>query len=246
MAVTDQLPAPYAPTSAIVEILNKYRNRGMQTPINTEVLARAGVSDSLISRTLQTLVTLDLLSDEGMPTGTFESLRTSPETEYKQCLQDWIKGVYSDVFSFVDPAEDDETSIRDAFRTYKPLGQQGRMVSLFVGLCEYAGLRAKKAPERKPRTSNPPKPQSKNTSNASVLRRKAKGSSGQNDVSLTLPSALDGLLKSLPEDGKGWTPAEHKSFVSTFNAVLNFCYPIIEASPDRKQEPVDNQEGETE
>lgn len=140
MAVTSESSAPYAPYKAIIDLIQRYREKGMQTPFTAEVLGRAGITDSLISRTIQALQVLELIDEEGNPTPTFEGIRSAPETDYKQRLGEWIKGVYSDVFSFVDPMTDDQSRIRDAFRTYKPHGQQARMVSLFNGLCMEAGL----------------------------------------------------------------------------------------------------------
>ncbi len=62
MAVTQEKPAPYAPASAILDIVSRYRNRGLVFPVNADVLARVGISDSLIPRTLQALQVLDLFS----------------------------------------------------------------------------------------------------------------------------------------------------------------------------------------
>ena len=105
---------------------------------------RAGVSQSLVPRTVQALQMLDLIDADGRPTQTFESIRVASEPDYKQRLVEWLDGVYADVIEFVDPSRDDETKIRDAFRLYQPHGQQPRMVSLFLGLYAAAG----KAPER--------------------------------------------------------------------------------------------------
>ena len=55
-------------------------------------------------------------------------------------MADWLKSAYSDVFAYVDLSKDDETQIRDAFRSYTPFGQQERMVMLFKELCIAAGL----------------------------------------------------------------------------------------------------------
>ena len=67
MAVTADSSAPYAPASAIIELIDKYRNRGLPSTITGEVLGKAGVSDSLIPRTLQALQTLELINDQGAP-----------------------------------------------------------------------------------------------------------------------------------------------------------------------------------
>jgi hypothetical protein len=205
----------------------------MQTPITPDVLGRVGISDSLISRTLQALTALDLINDDGMPTDTFEGLRLSSESEYKQRLQEWLRSVYADVFGYVDPLQDDEVKIRDAFRTYKPMGQQSRMVSLFIGLCDAAGMRPAVSIERKPKPSTPTKRKAAPSNNAkpAVIKRKTGSSTGGG-----LPAALDGLMQSLPDEGNGWTKEQHDKFLVTFGAVLSFCYPIVEQSQDNSSD----------
>ncbi len=236
MAVTDQNPAPYATSSGLLDVMSRYRNRGMQTPINAEVLGRAGISDSLISRTLQALVSLELITEDGMPTETFERLRVAPDTEYKQHLQEWLRSVYADVFGYVDPLQDDEVKIRDAFRTYRPMGQQQRMVSLFIGLCDAAGLRPEASAERKPKSAAP----RKKATSGSNSRNKKPQKKASNSFPGGLPSALEGLLQSLPDEGEGWTQDQEDTFVTTFKAVLAFCYPIVaKVQNDSKVEETD-------
>jgi hypothetical protein len=236
MAVTADRPAPYAPTKAILGIIDRYRHRGMASPISADVLARAGISDSLISRTLQALVTLDLINEDGVPTPTFEGIRLAPEAEYKKRLEDWLTGAYADVFSYVDPARDDETRIRDAFRTYQPVAQQPRMVSLFQGLCDAAGL----VPEKTTRSSRPaPAPVGTPRLRAAARRIVAERFKDvpryKPDSVSGLPPSLAGLLASLPSAEDGWTNAEREKFLTTFRAVLDFCIPIIGDDADETE-----------
>lgn len=152
MAVTPSSPGPYAPAKAVLEVVTRHRSRGLPSPVNGEVLGRAGISDSLIQRTLLALETLDLIDDNGSPTPTFEGLRLAPEGEYQQRMADWLNSAYADVLRYVDPQSADETAVRDAFRSYSPVGQQPRMVSLFLGLYAAAGIgREKPAATRQPR-----------------------------------------------------------------------------------------------
>ena len=227
MAVTQDKPAPYAPAKTILDIITRYRDRGLTSPINAEVLSRIGVAESLISRTLQALVTLDLFDDAGNPTQTLEGIRIAPEAEYKKRLEDWLKGSYADVFKFVDPTIDNETRIRDAFRGYQPQGQQSRMVSLFQGLCAAADLvpengksAASSAPSASPRRHRVflAAPRSLQ---ASVAKAQSRNSTG-------LPPALSGLLQSLPSDGNGWTMEKRQKFLNAFGTVLDLCFPVIE------------------
>lgn len=230
MAVTATTPAPYAPPSAIMEVVNRFR-RGLPAPITTEVLGRAGISDSLIPRTLQALQTLDLVSDDGAATMILEGLRRAPEPEFQKRLAEWLNTTYADVLSFIDPATADEGAIRDAFRAYNPVGQQPRMVTLFIGLYTAAGVRT----AEKAATPRAPSVRARATGIASgagkaVARARtstAHAAATKNNASAEMPSALAGLMASLPKDGDGWTQADHDKFMRTFSAVLEFCYPIV-------------------
>ncbi|MBO6693599.1 MAG: DUF5343 domain-containing protein, partial [Parvibaculum sp.] len=90
MAVTKEVSAPYAPSSVIVDLITRNRSRGLPFPLTVESLGRVGVSDSLVSRTLQALVVLDLIDEKGNPTAIFEKIRLAPESEYKQRMQEWL------------------------------------------------------------------------------------------------------------------------------------------------------------
>jgi hypothetical protein len=222
----------------VLDLIQRHRERGIPPPIDGETLARAGVPESLLPRTLQALQTLDLINETGEPTQTFEGLRLAPETEFKKRLDDWLRSAYADVFAFVDPTKDGEARIRDAFRSYHPIGQQSRMVVLFQGLCGAAGLLPEKAaqpgsnstaPKRlviKPQFVIKPKPKPSVNPKATVLN----GSPG-------LPAPLAGLLASLPSPGSHWTQTNRDKFMATFGTVLDFCFPPIEnSSVSDKQE----------
>jgi hypothetical protein len=241
MAVTADRPAPYAPTSAVLSLIERHRNKGLPPTLDSDVLARSGISGSLIPRTLQAMQTLDLIAEDGKLTPTLEALRLAPEAEFKARLAEWLNGAYADALRYVDPSVDDEIRIRDAFRSYSPVGQQGRMVTLFTGLFAAAGI----APERQ--RAAPRKP-TKSTSNggASPTRKaETKRDGGKVDIrppQTGLPPALSGLLLSLPANGESWTKAERDRFVATFGAVLDFCFPVDDR-PKRKVEQ-ENSEGE--
>ncbi len=221
MPVTSARPGPYSPPTAILGFMDRYRNRGLQSPFTAEVLGRAGVSDSLIPRTLQALVTLDLINEDGTPTETLERLRRAPEADYQTRLQEWLKSAYAEVFSFVDPATDSPTAIRDAFRSYEPVGQQSRMVTLFLGLCEAAGLITGTKREARPR------PRTTSTAPSTPMRRRSVQPEKGNQSS-HIPTAISGLLGSLPPEGQSWTQARRDKFLDTFGTVLDFVYPIVE------------------
>lgn len=227
MPVTQNNPGPYATTGSIIDILSRYRNRGLPFPVNADVLARVGISESLIPRTLQSLKTLDLINDLGNPTETLEGIRLAPEAEYKKRLEAWLKGTYAEIFAIVDPAKDDSTRIRDAFRGYEPVGQQDRMVALFEGLCTEAGLIVKTAAPRAavtPRRSPPSK---------IVSSRSSPKVQTKSFAATSLPPAIAGLLESLPSPNDGWSASDRAKFLKTFETVLDFSIPVTK----EKKEP---------
>ncbi len=246
MPVTTDKPAPYTPTATVIDVMSRCRDRGLPTPVSLETLGRIGVPDSLASRTLQALVALDLIDDKGALTPTFENLRLAPEAEYKKRQEDWLKSAYADIFAYVDLLKDDETRIRDAFRSYQPVGQQARMVSLFMGLCANAGMLPDKpaAPRSAPRPQVNPRPRTSTPIRVGILKSPVSPGSLRKyqapHPSTSLPPALSGLLESLPDASNGWTVTERDKFMTTFKAVLDFCIPVVTA---RSKTDHDGREG---
>lgn len=235
MSVTRDQPAPYAPASAIMGLIERHRNKGLPAPIDSDVLGRAGISASLIPRTLQALQTLDLIDEEGRPTKILEDIRLAPEAEYTKRLADWLNSAYADALAFVDPSKDGEVQVRDAFRSYKPVGQQSRMVTLFMGLFTSAGIMPDKGkqppkkvrpPPSAPKVARPPTP---------VLKQAGDEPSRSAPAIGAFPPAIAGLLASLPPTGSTWTRLERDRFVVTFGAVLDFCFPIDDRTQKYKQ-----------
>lgn len=230
MPINVNSPVPYAPAAPVVNVYTRFRERGLGTPITTDVLMRAGVTESLANRTMQSLQGLDLVDEEGQPTEWLNKIRTAPTSELKAVLAEWIKAVYAEVFQFVDPSKDDQVAIRDAFRSYQPIGQQDRAVALFIALCVEAGLapesmkNAPKAPVRRPAGSARAAPAPKPTPKV-----KSYGGGAAQPVG-ELPPAITGLLASLPSNGTGWTKDQRDRFLKTFESVLDFVIPVRTAA----------------
>jgi hypothetical protein len=236
MAFTSGDQVPYAPPSTIIDVLRRYRDRGLPSPLTGEVLTRAGVPETLTQRTLQSLKLLRLIDAEGKPEDQFLAANRAPEDEYKTRLGELITEVYSEAITFADPANDSYDRVRDAFRAYNPQGQQDRMVTLFLGLLEYVGLdtsaaavtrsiteggrSATRAPGTK-RLQAPKKPPRGNS-------RKQQGA-GKSDETLdhgfALPASIAGLLRDLPAEGRRWTPQRRDAWLQTFTVVLDYAFP---------------------
>lgn len=236
-------PAPYAPPGAVLQLIGGFRDRGLTTPITSDVLMRAGVSESLVPRTLRTLEGLELIDTEGNPTPEMEGLRRVSSEEFKHRLEAIVKSVYAEVFQFTDPATDGAEKIADAFRAYEPIGQRGRMVTLFLGLCEAAGIIAEGTARKQAPSGNGVKRASKTGSGrkADASYRPASVSAAKaqlrNAADGMIPLPISGVLSKLPSEGTGWTKDQRATFLKAFEAMLDFSIPIVErVAADEEEE----------
>lgn len=149
MAITRSGPAPYASVANVLRAIDHYREK-MPASFSKELLVRLGYPDAYAVRTLRALRLLDLVDDDGLPTDALRELRGATNDEFPARLEQIVRSAYSDVFEVVDPATDSRDAILQAFAYNEPGAQRNRMVVLFLGLCEAAGmLPAGKAPRKR-------------------------------------------------------------------------------------------------
>lgn len=253
MAFTSGDKLPYAPPATVIEVLRRYRERGIPGPLTTESLVRASVPDSLARRTLQTFKLLGLVDSEGNPEPPFAEANRLPGPEYTERMQDLICGAYSEVLQFADPKTDSYEKVRDAFRAYDPQGQQDRMVSLFMGLMEYVGidisgasiartrpevsspsLRTRKSPPRAPQNGTP-KPRGV-AKQKPLKSMRGLGAVYKGDLQ-EFPAGIIGLLRQIPSEGQSWTSEDRDRFIRAFEAVIDFTYPVDDSTPDQYATP---------
>lgn len=187
MALQEGGTGAYAPTTAVVNVIERYRDRGLPAPVDADTLVRAGLTtESLAPRTVQSLKLLGLLDDAMQPTAELVALGRVPTDQFKERLAAVLRTAYADVFKFVDPATEDFERIRDQFRPYKPPSLRDRMAALFLGLSEYAQIipegRTKELTGRrpasgKPRPPRPPSPRPSGTTAEPLLDGSAAGAS---------------------------------------------------------------------
>lgn len=231
MALDPNGPAPYAPFAPILLVIDRFRERGLQTPFTGEVLIKAGVSDSLAPRVLQSLKLLELIDDDGEPGSVLKDYARLPGGEARDALRAQVKDLYAPVFAFADPATDSPDRIRDAFRGFVPRGQQERMVSLFLAMCAHLEL----APEtvRRPHGPRP----ARTISHRKLSGRGPNGRAGRvelmpisqitaTSLAAELPEAVQGLLRELAVIGPAWTAERRDQFMAAFSAVISFSYPV--------------------
>jgi hypothetical protein len=229
MVITANSSAPYAPPKSVTEVVDFHRRKGLPTPVTLDRIVMVGVSESLAPRTLQALRLLDLLDDDGNPTQAFEALRVAPEAEFRDRFADVIRGAYAEVFHYRDPASDDWTKIRDAFRTYTPYGMQERMVNLFFGLCVYAGI-IDEIPRRSGTNGAKPAPVAKAKTRTKAKKDDRKAAPTPVFEFAPVPSEaaknpfVIGLIQSLPPVGSVWPDAKREDWTKAALAAFAIIY----------------------
>ena len=231
MAVRSGTPAPYGPPQGVLAMVHGFRDRGLTTPFTSAVYGKAGLSDSLVPRVKNSMEALDLVDADGNPTQLLLGLRAAKTDEFQSRLAEVVRAAYAEVFQFVDPMKDDFSRVTDAFRDYIPHGQRGRMVTLFMGLCEAAALAPASSAKQNPSATrpSPAPPKRKGEAPTRVASSFSAKAPIRNDSGGRIPPQLLGLLESVPSGS--WTQEQRDKFLKAFEYVLDFTVSVAPVVP---------------
>jgi uncharacterized protein DUF5343 len=215
---------PYAPTGSVLSVVRRYREYGTPKTIDATEIQRVGVSEGNTSRTLAALKFLGLTEND-RPTDKFTMLNKATTEEYPKVLGDIIRDAYSDIFAILNPKTATEVQIIDAFRGKEPDKQRARMVQLFTGLCQEAGIMEGKPTVVAGRKYAPP---SSTSSNGSDKKRQ------QQDPIQNPPKNPDywdikfsPYLEDLPPSEKRvWKKSKRDKWITAVTAMLDYLIDI--------------------
>jgi hypothetical protein len=228
------LSAPYAPPASVIQVIKRYRDRGLPDPVTNSSLVTVGVSEGTVSRVTVALKFLGLIDEEGHRTEDFEQLKRANSGEYQGVLAEILRKTYRPIFELVDPAEDDIDAITDVFRRYEPSAQRTRMVTLFLGLCVEAGLAPndKRPAVRPAAVSKPRYPKPQVDRKPDEVKKNVDETPRREEPVHSDYKLLHQLLQQLPKDGK-WTQKQRDRWMQAMTANTDLLIEVIdEPSPD--------------
>ena len=220
----EPLRGPYAPVQNVLDVIRRVRDRGMQEAITADALGTIGIPKGNQSRTLAALRFLGFVGTDGRRTELFERVRQAPSEAYPETLAEALRQAYEPVFRIVDPAEDDETQITDAFRQYEPGAQRQKMITLFMGLCGEAEIVAPQTTRWRPTPRAPRQPRDRTSARTFDMREIAVAVSDDADL-----RGVMAAIQQLPRSGE-WTQTERDRWLAYFTATLDYTLHVVEGN----------------
>lgn len=216
---------PYAAPSNIIAVISRARTRNLPETINNEFLRIAGVPEVVFGRVMQALRFLNLVHKDGRPTESLEALAGSKEAEYHELLGTVVRDAYRAEFSLIDPGQDPQPAILDAFRPYQPRSQTSRMVMLFMSLCREAGIPILDVPRQRSMSSVKSRKLGMRASVTTMKATPRRERGMEETVGVSISPALQGLVRSLPAPGMPLSPERRKQWLEMAEVTLKFIYP---------------------
>ena len=224
--------APYTSAESVRKVIQRWRERGLPQPLSAHGLEQVQVPATMTGPTLKALLFLGLIDEGGEITPSFERLRRADGEEYPEQLAEIVRNAYLPVFSIVDPIQDPEDQVEDAFRRYDPANQRGKMLRLFWGLCQEAGIIPE---EKKRKRASTPKQRPLVSAPQSRTERSSPQQSGPrlteravepSDQSLDL-RLISAIVQQLPKDWR-WTQRKRDIWLQMMTSAVDLLVDVVE------------------
>src|SRR5438270_237366 len=139
---------PYGPPATILQVIHHFEHREVPETLTDTQLGQIGVKASVLGIVKQALVFLNLIRDDGTTTDNFRALRFASDEERVRLFREIVTSSYADIIAIHDPETATRSQLFNAFRPYSPASQQDRMITLFLTLCQEAGMKIGQAPRQ--------------------------------------------------------------------------------------------------
>ena len=236
---TERQTAPYAPVNNVLTVIRRLRDYGLPEILSFGELQRIGIPSGNAPRTLAALRFLGLVDEEGQRADAFDRLGRSKSDEYNETLAEIVRAAYAHVFGIVDPAQNSDIEIADAFRGVEPERQRDKMITLFMGLCREAGIvTGGRSPEVRPRRRQ--RQDGEGDQQPAQPRQQRRRDTSPDEEQGSTPAGLDlrllsGLMQQLPKDGR-WTQERRDRWLQAMAANLD----LIVAVADEQERSADS------
>ena len=141
---------PYAPPATVLLVVHHFQQREVPETVTDTMFGQIGVKPSILPTVKQALVFLNLIREDGTTTDNFKALRFASDEERVRLFRELVTGAYSEIIAVTDPVTANRSQLFNAFRPYSPASQHDRMITLFLALCQEAGIQIAQSPRQYP------------------------------------------------------------------------------------------------
>ena len=147
---------PYAPAANVLAVIDRARRLNLPAALDPDFLRLADVPEGSLGRVAFAMRFLGLTDASSRPTDQLRAMARATDDEYRELLSAVVRSAYGADFERIDPTQETQAKIAEAFRRYEPRSQTMRMVTLFLGLAKAAGIPVMDAPrDRGVQTARP-------------------------------------------------------------------------------------------